>query len=266
MEILCLNCWGGTLHQELLSYLSERRPDVLCLQEIVHTPASEKETLVYRDGGHILTQRANLFREILTALPEYSGVFCPAAQGDLWDEDTKIPSQWGLATLTRETIPVVAQAQGFVHKDFSPFGYGPHPRSRSAHAIRIFDYESERYICIAHMHGLRDLNGKGDTPERAIQAKRFMALLDSISHEGDFRVLCGDFNVEPNSETLDILGRSGFTELVTTRTHRGTRNSYYKKSGKFADYMLINDPSIVSKFEVVFHPEISDHCPLALKI
>ncbi len=266
MEILCLNCWGGTLHQELLTFLSARRPDVLCLQEIVHTPASGKDTLVYRDGDHVLDQRANLFREIKNALPGYAGVFCPAAQGDLWDEQTRIPSQWGLATLTKETIPVVAQVQGFVHKQFSAFGYGAHPRSRSAHSVRVFDYASERYVSIAHMHGLRDLNGKGDTPERASQAQRFLALLDGISQEGDVRVMCGDFNVEPGSETLEILAGAGLTELVTTRTERGTRNSYYKKSGQFADYMLVSDPHIVSCFEVIFDPEVSDHCPLILRI
>lgn len=266
MEILCLNCWGGTLHRELLSYLGERRPDILCLQEIVQTPTSPKETLVYRDGDHVLDQRANLFSEIQSALPDYSGTFCPAAQGTLWDGDTEISSQWGLATFSKKTIPIVAQAQDFVHKEFSAFGYGSHPRSRSAHAIRLFNYELEQYVCIAQMHGLRDLGGKGDTPDRKSQVKRFISLLDRISHEGDLKVMCGDFNVQPNSETLEILSQSGFTELVTTRTDRGTRNSHYKKPEKFADYMLISDPTAIKDFDVIFDPEVSDHCPLILKI
>lgn len=266
MEILCLNCWGGTLQDRLLPYLASQSADMLCLQEIVHTPATEKDTLVYRDGDHVLDQQANLFRDIAAGLPGYGATFCPAAQGVLWDGDAAVPSQWGLATFTKPGVPVVAQHQGFVHKAFSPHGYGDHPRSRSAHAIRVFDYARNRFISLAHMHGLRDLRGKGDTPERKRQAERFLALLKAVAEPGDLRILCGDFNVEPESETLALLGAAGFTELVTTRTSRGTRNSQYTKPGRFADYMLISDPLQVERFEVVFDPEVSDHCPLILEV
>jgi endonuclease/exonuclease/phosphatase family metal-dependent hydrolase len=266
MKTLCLNCWGGTLEDRLLPYLAEVDADIFCLQEIVHTPATHKATLVYRDGDHVLDQRANLFRDIAAALPGYAATFCPAAQGVLWDGDAAVPSQWGLATFTKPGLPVVAQHQGFVHKAFSPHGYGDHPRSRSAHAIRVFDFRSDRYISLAHMHGLRDLRGKGDSPERLRQAERFLALLMDVAEPGDLRILCGDFNVEPESETLALLGEAGFTELVTTRTEGGTRTSHYTKPGRFADYMLIDDPSRVEHFEVVVDPEVSDHCPLILEV
>ncbi|MGJ3242090.1 MAG: endonuclease/exonuclease/phosphatase family protein [Opitutales bacterium] len=262
MNLLCLNCWGGTLHDRLLPYLASTTADVLCLQEIVHTPVSDKAILVYRDGDHVLDQQANLFQEIQDALPDFTGTFCPAAQGVLWDGDVAVPSQWGLATFVRKALPVVSQHQGFVHKAFSPHGYGDHPRSRSAHAIRVFDYAQDRFVSIAHMHGLRDLQGKGDTPARRRQAERFLALLDSVAEAGDLRILCGDFNVRPDSETLALLGRAGFTELVTTRTNRGTRNSFYKKAERHADYLLVDQPDRVNRFDVVFDPEVSDHCPL----
>ena len=80
---MCLNGWGGTLYDRLQSYLREASPDVLCLQEVVHTPAAPKDWLTYRDGDHILPQRANFFRDICEALPEHAAVFCPAAQGVL---------------------------------------------------------------------------------------------------------------------------------------------------------------------------------------
>ena len=171
---MCLNGWGGKLHDVLLPYVAKSAPDILCLQEVVHSPATDKDWLTYRDGDHVLPQRANFFRDVCRALPDHVAVFCPTAQGVLWDDQVSIPSQFGLATLVHKSIPIIEQVQGFVHKDYSPVGYGDHPRSRNAHGVRVFDYDNNRPVCVTHMHGLRDLNGKMDTPERAIKHNGFL--------------------------------------------------------------------------------------------
>jgi endonuclease/exonuclease/phosphatase family metal-dependent hydrolase len=266
MKIMCLNGWGGKLHESLTSYLKSASPDVLCLQEVIHTPETDKDWLTYRDKDHALPQRANFFRDVSAALPDHTAIFCPAARGVLWDEDRAIPSQWGLASFIRRTLPITAQAQGFVHKKFSPHGYGEHPRSRNAHAFRIYDYEVDRAVCIAHMHGLRDLNGKMDTPERRLQAQRLVELASRVAAPDDALIVCGDFNVEPGSEIFSILAKIGLTDLVTTQGFAGTRTSHYAKLGRFADYMLVNKHVEVLDFAVVTQPEISDHCPLILKV
>ncbi|SUZ32165.1 hypothetical protein ROE7235_01919 [Roseibaca ekhonensis] len=266
MEIMCLNGWGGKLHKYLLPYVQAASPEILCLQEVVHSPTSDKDWLTYRDGDHILQQRANFFRDVSRALPDHVAIFCPAAQGVLWDEDQSIPSQWGLATFVHKSVPIIGQVQDFVHKTFSPVGYGEHPRSRSAHGVRVYDYNSNRSISVTHMHGLRDLDGKMDTPERADQAQRLLDLSGRVSTPEDVRVICGDFNVEPESETLQILANAGFCELVTGHGFTSTRNSQYKKPGRFADYMMISDADVVQKFDLVYDPEVSDHCPLVLNI
>jgi endonuclease/exonuclease/phosphatase family metal-dependent hydrolase len=266
MRIICLNGWGGKLHESLLPWLAAAKPDILCLQEVVHTPRTTTEWLTYRDGSHILPQRANLHREIATLMPGHAATFCPAAQGVLWDDDGPVPSQWGIATYVRSTLPIIGQAQGFVHKSFSPDGYGDHPRSRSAHAVRVWDSAQGRAVTVAHMHGLRDPAGKADTPARRDQALRFAALLSSVAEPGDLSVVCGDFNVEPDSETLTILSGLGLTELVTSRGFAGTRTSHYTKPGRHADYMLVGGPVTVARFDVMTTPEVSDHCPLLLEI
>ena len=266
MKIMCLNGWGGKLHESLFPYLAGTAPDILCLQEVIHSPSSEQDWLTYRDGDHILPQRANLFRDVATALPEHVGIFCPAAQGVLWDNDVSIPSQWGLATFVHRDFPIIGQIQGFVHKDYSPVGYGDHPRSRNAHGVRIWDYDANRAINVTHMHGLRDLNGKMDTPERAEQARRLLDLSRQLARPDDLTVICGDFNVEPDSETLSILAGAGMTELVTGRGFDSTRNTQYQKPGRFADYMLIDHEDAVKSFDVIHDPEVSDHCPLILEV
>ncbi len=266
MDIMCLNGWGGKLHEKLLPYIATSAPDILCLQEVVHSPASDKDWLTYRDGDHVLPQRANFFRDVCTALPDHVGLYCPAAQGVLWDDDNEVPSQWGLATFVHKSVPIIGQVQGFVHKTYAPLGYGDHPRSRSAHGVRVYDYAAKRTISVTHMHGLRDLAGKMDTPARAQQAQRFLNLSRQVSEPDDLVVVCGDFNVEPDSETLRILAAAGLSELVTGRGFSSTRNSHYKKPGRFADYMLINDAQAVRGFDVIYDPEVSDHCPLLLTL
>jgi endonuclease/exonuclease/phosphatase family metal-dependent hydrolase len=266
MKVMSLNGWGGKLHEGLVAYVSAAQPDVLCLQEVVHTPGAHRDWLTYRDGDHVLPQRANFFRDVSAALPDHVATFCPAAQGVLWDGETASPSQWGLATFVHGSLPVIAQAQGFVHKTFSPDGYGDHPRSRSAHAVRLYDYAGQRTVSITHMHGLRDLSGKMDTPERATQARRLLELSGRVSQAEDIRIICGDFNVEPDSETLGLLQSNGFTELVGAGGFDGTRTSHYAKPGRFADYMLVNRMDVVAAFGVVHDPEGSDHCPLVLEL
>jgi endonuclease/exonuclease/phosphatase family metal-dependent hydrolase len=266
MKVMCLNGWGGVLHAPLLSYLASVQPDVLCLQEVVHTPAASQDWLTYRDADRLLPQRANFFREVAAALPDHIATFCPAAQGDLWDNDRAIPSQWGLATFVHASLPIIAQSQGFVFKGYGAHDYGEHPRSRNAHAVRVYDYAADRAVCITHMHGLRDLRGKMDTPERLQQARNLLDLSDRTSALEDLRIICGDFNVEADSATLALLREAGFTELVTAGGFPGTRSSHYGKPGRFADYMLVNRMADVEDFQVVYAPEVSDHCPLVLQL
>jgi endonuclease/exonuclease/phosphatase family metal-dependent hydrolase len=263
---MCLNAWGGTLYDELIAYLRDESPDILCLQEVVHTPATRKESLLYCDEDHVLPQRANLFREVAAALPDHVATFCPAALGILWDGSKQIASQWGLATLVRSSFPIVAQHQGFVHKSFSPNGYGRQPRSRTAHAIRVYDFERGWPICIAHMHGLRDPAGKLDTPERLVQSRTFAAICKTILEDGDRLVVCGDFNVKPSSATFEVLSELGLADLVTSRGFVDTRTSHYRKTARFADYMLVNGSVEPKAFEVVALPEVSDHRPMVLEI
>ena len=266
MRVLCLNAWGGKLHDALIAYLSDASPDILCLQEVTHSPESDKAWLTYRDGDHVLNQRANLFRDIAAALPGHAGQFCPAAQGVLWDGECRVPSQWGLATFVRRTLPVIGQVQRFVHKSYGAQGFGDHPRSRNAHGVRVWDHARDRALTVVHMHGLRDLSGKGDTPERLAPAKRLAALIQGLAEPGDDVVSCGDFNVLPDSATFDILAGIGLRDLVTGRGHDGTRTGLYPKPGKFADYMLVSASLAEAGFDVVRDPEVSDHCPLLLTI
>lgn len=266
MRVLSLNAWGGRLHDRLPPYLVGADPDVLCLQEVVRAPAAEAPWLVYRDGGVELPQRANLFREVAEALPDHAAFFCPAARGPLFDGGRAVASEWGLATFVRRGHPVIGQAQGFVHGDFAPDGFGEHPRPRNAHAVRVFDDRGGFALTVAHLHGLRDPAGKHDTPARRAQAEALIRTIRTVARPGERLVVCGDLNVLPGSETLAMLRATGLAELVTSRGHAGTRTSFYPKPGRFADYMLVSPEARVVSFDVVAEPEVSDHRALLVEL
>lgn len=264
MKILSLNVWGGMLHAPLLDYLAKTDADVYCLQEVPRAIGARSDWLTYRDGAVELQQRANLYREIADALPGHDGFFAPTARGELMDGDRRCHQEFGLATFIRQDIAVIGQALDFVHGTFSPHGFGAHPRARNAHIFRLYDYKANHALTVAQFHGLRELNGKDDTPTRADQVEALASLIGRVHRDGEGLVLCGDFNVLPDSATFTTLGRLGLTDLVTTRGFTDTRTSLYRKSGRYADYMLVNDTVSVETFNVIETPEVSDHRPLIL--
>jgi len=266
LRIVSLNAWGGRLHEPLMRYLAEADADVLCLQEVVRTPDCRRDWLVYRDHGVELPQRANLFDEIRAALPMHDASFAPTARGPLFDGECAVFSEFGLATFVRKSLPVIGQAQDFVHGAFLADGWGPHPRARNAHCIRIFDYQSGYPVTIAQMHGLRDVAGKGDTPARDAQTEKLAALVQRIWQVNERLVVCGDFNVLPESRMFRLLAGLGLSDLVTGRGHSDTRTSHYGKQGRFADYMLVTPEVEVTRFDVVEQPEVSDHRALLLEM
>lgn len=264
MKILSLNVWGGMLHAPLLDYLTAADSDVYCLQEVPRAVSARSDWLTYRDGAVELQQRANLYREIAEVLPGHDGFFAPTARGELMDGDRPCHQEFGLTTFVRQDIAIIGQALDFVHGTFSPHGFGAHPRARNAHVLRLYDYKADRALTVAQFHGLRELDGKDDTPTRANQAEALASLIGRVHQDGEGLVLCGDFNMLPDSATFKTLGRLGLTDLVTTRGFTDTRTSLYTKPGRYADYMLVNDAVGVETFNVVETPEVSDHRALIL--
>ena len=265
MRIVSLNAWAGRLHDEVIAYLAAVDADVLCLQEVSRTPQACSAWLTYREPGLDLPHRANFFDEVAALLPGHDGIFAPTATGPLFDGDIPVASQFGLATFVRKSLPVTAQAVDFVYGHYTPDGWGAHPRARNTHVLRLLD-SAGAPITIAQLHGLRETSGKADTPARLAQADVFAALIRRVWPGNERLVVCGDFNVLPDSATFAILGQLGLRDLVTGRGHTDTRTSHYAKPVRFADYLLVTPDVTVKTFDVVAQPEVSDHRALVLDL
>jgi endonuclease/exonuclease/phosphatase family metal-dependent hydrolase len=79
------------------------------------------------------------------------------------------------------------------------------------------------------------------------------------------KLLIGDYNLNPDTESLKKLEEHGLVNLISAHGVTSTRSSHYTKEGKYADYALLSPTVQVEKFEVLAD-EVSDHLPLHLTV
>lgn len=264
MKIVSVNAWCGVMFEPFIDWLSSCDADVICLQEVTRVAGLDGWAR-FDDGERRLEQRANLFADAIRALPNHQGWFLANDAGPVTDGEGRSHQQdFGLATFVHERLPVIGTEASFVLHDFQDQErWAVTDRARLAHAVRVHDRDRQRSVTVTHLHGVRDESGKHDTPNRRLQALALSDLVERVRKPGDITVVAGDFNLLPDSETFEILGRIGLVDLVGTSD---TRSSSYRKPIRSANYLLVSDPDAVKTFEIHRHPEVSDHCPLVLEL
>jgi endonuclease/exonuclease/phosphatase family metal-dependent hydrolase len=263
VRVVSLNAWCGGMLAALVEWLPDCGADVLCVQEVTWTPGHDG-WVTYVDADRTSRQRSSLFTDLRRALPDHQAHFFTCDTGPVLGEDGVVRRQhFGIATLVAPHLAIVGGEASFVHGDFAHHDAWPsEDRGRVAHAVRVADRDG-RFATVAHLHGVRMSAGKGDTPQRRRQAERVAALVGRVRRADDLVVVAGDLNVLPDSETFEVLGGAGLTDLVG---EADTRTSAYPKTARHADYLLVSDPDAVESFEILAAPEVSDHRPLVLDL
>ena len=124
-----------------------------------------------------------------------------------------------------------------------------------------------RELHLCNVHGLPLPGHKRDTPERLAQSRGLIEFMDGKTGP---RIIGGDFNMFPDTESIELFAQAGYRDLVTEFQIPTTRNHlawdrFPDNPQKFADFVFI-DPSLqLQKFEVVDN-EISDHLPLIVEV
>ncbi len=253
------------MFDDLARWLDGCEAKVLCFQEVTHTPGLGGWTR-FDDAERSLPQRANLLDDIRSRLPGHHALFTVSDAGPVRDGGASSYRQdFGLGTFVAETLPIVGMRSAFVHGEYAEYReeWPVDGRPRAAQAVRVFDREARRFVTVVQVHGLRDQRGKVDSPARRAQAERLAAFVSGVREKDDLTVVCGDFNVLPDSETFGILGELGLVDLVRDAD---TRTSRYAKPLRHASYLLVSDPGVVKGFEIVAEPEVSDHRVLMLDL
>jgi exonuclease III len=244
MKVLSLNIWGGRVHEKLIPFLKRHAGDgvdVFCFQE-VYDKAHGKEV-------QYLDAYMTIFDELCSELPEYVAYYRP-----------HLSDYYGVATFVKKSLPVVEEGEEYVHlhKGYIPDGeVGFHAKNIQ---YCVLDTPSGKSI-VVNFHGLWNAQGKGDTDARLQQSKNIHTFLTS-RHEKK-KILCGDFNLLPETKSLAIL-EDGMRNLITEYGITSTRTSLYPKPLRFADYMLVSPDVEVLDFKVL-PDEVSDHAALLLE-
>lgn len=243
MKLVTLNVWGGNLHNRLFSFVQRlgADTDLFCFQEMHHEGTGKFE---FDPREH-----PEIFLEFQKVLPNHEGYFHPHFR-----------DFFGLATFVRRSVTVSHVIDEFVYRQrgYEPEGdIGHHARNVQIATCAL----SGKRFHVLNFHGLWNGKGKTDTLDRLEQSRR---IIKAIKRLDGPMILCGDFNLEPHTESLAMLEGCGLRNLVKEYGVMSTRTSFYTKPGKFADYILVSEGIDVRSFRVL-PEEVSDHAALELE-
>ena len=253
MKIISLNTFGGTYFNPLMEFAGEHAEttDVFCFQEMFSTCSRITES----NGA-----RVNLYQELSSKLGFHSGRFAPSQDGYDFEGEIDFGLSYGLAQFVKNNMRLGGGEEFIIGTRNSRTGdSSTNPRNLQ---YVILGFNGGVYG-VVHFHGLWNGQGKDDSDLRLLQSVR---VRDAIAELPGQKILCGDFNLNPETESLRIL-EEGMVNLIKKYGIIDTRGKLYTKQGRYANYMLVS-PELekrIKKFEVP-PVEVSDHLPLILEL
>lgn len=229
-------------------FKTHKNVDIFCLQEIWSAPY---EHLEGQPAGGLEIEHGEIqvygMQEISAVLDTHTAYFRPHHL-----------KNYGLMMLVSKDIEVLEEGDVFVHKErgYIPEGdVGNH--ARNVQYLTLKTLLGNRTAI--NFHGLwKPGAGKRDIEERLTQSDNITTFLGTIKNP---YIFAGDFNLNPDTESLKKLEALDLRNLVKEYGVTSTRTSYYTKPEKFADYALVS-PGIEVKDFKVLPDEVSDHSPL----
>ena len=248
MILISLNTWGARAGKEnLLNFFKDHHEtDVFCLQEIWNGGEHMEGKLA--GGTKLKNITFKLFEEIGKTLTGHVGFFRPHF-GD----------HYGLAIFVKKDLKILEEGEIFVYRErgyYSTDELGNHARN-----IQFVTLDLPQGVrTVVNFHGLWNGGGKFDSPDRLLQSDNILGFLRNLTNPF---VLCGDFNLLPETESLKKLEAFGLRNLIKEYGISSTRTKFYTKEHRFADYALAGKGILVTDFKVL-PDEISDYLPLYL--
>lgn len=246
MKIISLNTWGGKTGGVFFDFVKNNKNiDILCFQEVYFDAEGKEYDADFQDGSF------NMFSDLEKILPEYNSFF-NAYIGDFY----------GLAIFIKKDFKILEQGELFVykHREYVPDHDIMGNHARNIQYIKIED--NGKIKNIINFHGLWNGKGKGDSEDRILQSKNIIDFLKTLE---DKIILCGDFNLLPETKSLKMFEEFGLINLIKENNITSTRTSYYTKPEKFADYVFVSKDVVVRNFKVL-PEEVSDHSALYIDI
>lgn len=168
------------------------------------------------------------------------------------DEHRSSVETFDMSTYVRKTLPVRNSEVSF-HEERKGIGICTELEYRG-NPLHIINYG-----------GVSRPGDKLDTPERIKQSEKLLAYYDTKRGP---KILGGDFNVLPETRSVQMFVEHGYRELVQDFAIPTTRNRLawdrFPVKQLFSDYVFVSRDVEVKDFRVP-DIEISDHLPLILQ-
>lgn len=265
MNITYLNTWVGKKPKEYELFLLEKAKteDVFCFQEI-----SSFYKKGFTEFGLMLHQM-DLTKEILKNFVGFYAV----RQRDWYDypvyQGIEGPVDYGNAIFVRKDIPILEYREKFIlgHQNSGSKENIEKTIPVVIQALKIKKGASNLWVINFHGYYAGKGFGKSDIEERILQSEEISNFVKELSGE---IVLGGDFNINPDTQSLKIIESIPLENLISKYNIQTTRTSLYPKEKKdvwpHADYVFVNDEVNVVDFQVDIDSDVSDHAPMFLKI
>lgn len=243
MKLLQLNIWEGKLLKQVLDFIEQEQPDILCLQEVFSCKGNIKLPDMMFDSLEQIQHRTGykhtFFSSIFTAL--YAGV----------------PADFGMAIISR--YPLENQQAMFTHGSYNPDQTAENyaPNSRILQLCSITAGSTPFYLANHHGHWEPTPLGSTTTIEKMQLVKTKLQTAPSPL------IFTGDLNITPESPAMRVFD-DFLEDLTATHQVRDTLSQLGKVPDVPCDHILISSEIQVRDFRVC-DELVSDHKALILE-
>lgn len=240
MKILQLNTWGGRLGAQIKEVIHRELPDIVCFQEAIKV-----------EGG-----KGFVFDELSEIQKDTDFEHCYFSPSFGW-KLMKREAQSGLATMSK--VPFLQTNTAFTRlayvTDFDIIDTDYNIRSLQHTSIKCDGKE----IHILNHHGHHVPHHKDGDEETMRQCQMIVDYIEKVTGPV---VLCGDFNLKPESESLQLIN----AKLINHAKERGiltTRTPLTHKT-EVCDYIFTSPEIEIRDFQVL-DDIVSDHKALMIE-
>ncbi len=242
MKIIQLNIWQGKLGAQIIDFLKNEKPDFVCMQEV--------NDLNGRSGYKLFAT----LEEIRKDSGFREGFMSPAYSSRYMEREMR----YGNAILS--SLPFKSKKTVFTRGEYSRH-YDIEDRDGNDRNLQIVTVEvGGRTLNILNHHGYWIYGTKAGNDETLRQMKIIAAEIRKL--KGPV-IMCGDFNLAPDSESLGIINQ----ELTNLSVKHGLKHTYTWLSplrDTVCDYIFVNELIKVRSFNMS-EELVSDHKALIME-
>lgn len=244
-------------NDEVIVFLKDNESDIITLQEVMR---GIDDTVYDRYNNSKLIKKEiskdykyNFFGALWVAPYHIKNGVVSKDFGGIAEQGNEVISKY----------PIIKANNIFYYKnygdftDVTNFRKTDHPRALEQVILEV----ENKKLQLLNIHGIWTEGKIGD--ERTLKQNNFLL---KTALENDLpTIIVGDFNLAPESKSIEILNKS-FKNLITEYNIRSTRPTVRDGldiGNNIDDYIFANDKIKINDFKVVV-TDISDHYPLLL--